>query len=77
MDQKDTSRAEEHVRNAEENRDALEAQARRTEATTSGETERPIEGSRQAHAGAFDATGTSRGPFVTDPTLRGGLLSSA
>lgn len=30
----DNSRAVEHVHNAEENRDALEAQARRTEATT-------------------------------------------
>jgi hypothetical protein len=39
----DTSRAEEHVRNAEENRDALEAQARRTDATTGSETDRPIE----------------------------------
>ena len=54
----DTSRAEEHVRNAEENRDALEAQARRTEATTSGETDRPIEGTR---------------PGASDTTVRGGL----
>ena len=38
----DTSRAEEHVRNAEENRDALEAQKHRTDATTSDETDRPI-----------------------------------
>jgi hypothetical protein len=30
----DASEAREHVRNAEENRDALEAQGRRTEATT-------------------------------------------
>lgn len=57
----DTSRAEEHVRNAEENRDALEAQARRTEATTSGETDRPIEGSRAAQSGGLDATGTGGG----------------
>ena len=40
----DTSRAEEHARSAEENRDALEAQHRRTEATTSDETERPVQG---------------------------------
>ena len=38
----DTSRAEQHVRNAEENREALEAQKRRTDATTSSETDRPI-----------------------------------
>jgi hypothetical protein len=56
----DSSRAEEHVRNAEENRDALEAQNRRTEATTSGETDRPIEGSRPAHSGGIDAAGTGR-----------------
>ena len=53
----DTTRAEEHVRNAEENRDALEAQNRRTEATTSGETDRPIEGSRPAHSGGLDTGG--------------------
>jgi hypothetical protein len=57
----DSSRAEEHVRNAEENRDALEAQNRRTEATTSGETDRPIEGSRPAHSGGLDAGGTGGG----------------
>jgi hypothetical protein len=57
----DTSRAEEHVRNAEENRDALEAQSRRTEATTSGETDRPVEGSRAAQQGGMDAAGTSTG----------------
>jgi len=47
----DTSRAETHVRNAEENRDALEAQSRRTEATTGSETDRPIDGGRGVDAG--------------------------
>ena len=68
----DTSRAEEHVRNVEENRDALEAQARRTEATTSGETDRPIEGSRPAQSGGLDATGTTRGGTDTDLGASGG-----
>jgi hypothetical protein len=54
----DTSRAEEHVRNAEENRDALEAQNRRTEATTSSETDRPIEGLRTPQPGGLDAAAT-------------------
>jgi len=67
----DTSRAEEHVRNAEENRDALEAQNRRTEATTSGETDRPIEGSRPAHSGGLDASGTRGG------TDMGGRMDAA
>ena len=52
----DTSRAEEHVRNAEENRDALEAQARRTEATTGSETDRPIDASRGMDAGGDTRT---------------------
>lgn len=70
----DSSRAEAHVRNAEENRDALEAQSRRTESTTSGETDRPIEGSRAAHSGGgFEAAGTDRGTGVSDPTLSGGM----
>jgi hypothetical protein len=41
----DTTRNEQHVRAAEENRDALAAQARRTEATTDLDTtSRPVEG---------------------------------
>jgi len=65
---KDTSRAEAHVRSAEENRDALEAQNRRTEATTSGETDRPIEGVRPAQSGGLDASGTAGGM-----TMGGGM----
>jgi len=61
----DTSRAEEHVRNAEENRDALEAQARRTDATTGSETDRPIDGSRAMDAG--DGTLTSGGMTAGAP----------
>jgi len=38
----DTSRAEQNVRNAEENRDALDAQKHRTDATTSSDADRPI-----------------------------------
>jgi cell division septum initiation protein DivIVA len=37
----DTSRAEEHVRNAEENRDALEAQHSRVESTTPSDVDMP------------------------------------
>ena len=42
----DTSRAEEHVRNAEENRDALEAQNRRVEATAPEETRHDLRDQR-------------------------------
>jgi len=66
----DTSRAEEHVRNAEENRDALEAQSRRTDSTAAGETDRPIEGSRAARQGGMDASGTDVGGSGT-PTSGG------
>ena len=52
----DNREALEHVRNAEENRDALEAQARRTEATTPDDVaDRPIQGS----AATQGTTGTS------------------
>ena len=64
----DTSRAEEHVRNAEENRDALEAQARRTDATTGSETDRPIDASRGMDAGGGTRTDggmTARAPGRT------------
>ncbi|HKP77371.1 MAG TPA: hypothetical protein VJT67_17710 [Longimicrobiaceae bacterium] len=44
MGSEDTSRAEEHSRNAEENRDALEAQSQRTDATAAAGTDRPVEG---------------------------------
>jgi len=65
----DTSRAREHVHNAEENRDALAAQSRRTEATaTGGDTPigsqasgaGPASGSRSA-AGGSGASGESAG----------------
>lgn len=57
----DTSRAETHVRNAEENRDALEAQARRTDATTGSETDRPVDGSPGMDAGGgMTASGPGR-----------------
>ncbi|MFL5384880.1 MAG: hypothetical protein ACJ8GN_20365 [Longimicrobiaceae bacterium] len=63
----DTSRAEEHVRNAEENRDALEAQSRRTEATTGSETDRPIDASRMDGGGGTLTSGgmTASGPGRT------------
>ena len=47
----DTTANREHVHNAEENRDALAAQAERTRATTPAETDMPI--------GAAGASGTS------------------
>ncbi|HEX6749418.1 MAG TPA: hypothetical protein VF092_19135 [Longimicrobium sp.] len=40
----DPSQAREHVRNAEENRDALAAQSERTEATAPSSTDEPIRG---------------------------------
>ncbi|MBV9108964.1 MAG: hypothetical protein JO306_06135 [Gemmatimonadetes bacterium] len=40
----DPSEAREHVRAAEENRDALEAQARRTDATTPDTVDQPVRG---------------------------------
>lgn len=40
----DNSEAQRHARNAEENRDALEAQARRTDATTPPDVDQPIRG---------------------------------
>lgn len=50
----DPSRAREHVRNAEENRDALAAQSRRTQATAPAGTDQPIGGN---DAGAMNASG--------------------
>jgi hypothetical protein len=40
----DASQAQRHVQNAEENRDALEAQSRRTEATAPSGVDQPIQG---------------------------------
>jgi hypothetical protein len=57
----DTRRNEEHVRAAEENRDALAAQARRTDATTDSDTtSRPLQGMD----GGSSGTGTSSGGNV-------------
>ena len=54
----DASEAREHVRNAEENRDALEAQSQRTEATAPASVDQPIRGIDQ---GGMSASGTTRG----------------
>ena len=51
------SEAREHVRSAEENRDALEAQSQRTEATAPASVDEPIRGTGQ---GGMSASGTSR-----------------
>ncbi len=48
----DTSRAEEHSRNAEENRDALEAQSQRTDTTAAAGTDRPADGYTPTVGGA-------------------------
>lgn len=53
----DASQAREHVRNAEENRDALEAQSQRTEATAPAGVDQPVRGS---DSGGMSASGTSR-----------------
>lgn len=62
----DTSAAREHVQAAEENRDALEAQNRRTEATTPESVNTPIGGVGNASTtsggqGGMSATGGPRG----------------
>jgi hypothetical protein len=51
----DPSRAREHARNAEENRDALAAQSERTEATAPSSVDEPIRGT---DAGGMDASGS-------------------
>jgi len=61
----DASRARDHVRAAEENRDALAAQNARTENTTPGSVDMPrVDGGRQ---GGMSATGTS-GQASDDPS---------
>lgn len=52
----DPSEAREHARNAEENRDALEAQNRRTEATAPAEVDQPVRGT---DPGGLSASGTA------------------
>lgn len=47
----DTTANREHVQNAEENRDALAAQAERTRATTPAETDTPIGGANRSGSG--------------------------
>ncbi len=62
----DTSQAREHVHAAEENRDALEAQNRRTEATTPDSVDTPIGGGGNGMnaagggQGGMSAAGTTR-----------------
>jgi hypothetical protein len=51
----DPSEAREHVRNAEENREALEAQNRRTGATAPADVDQPVRGS---DPGGLSASGT-------------------
>jgi hypothetical protein len=53
----DPSAAREHVRNAEENRDALEAQSQRTEATAPASVDQPVRG---IDPGGMGATGGGR-----------------
>ncbi len=60
----DASRARDHVRAAEENRDALAAQNQRTGSTTPGDVDMPrVDG---GHTGGVSATGTS-GQASEDP----------
>ena len=54
----DPSKAREHVRNAEENRDALEAQSQRTGATAPASVDQPVRGTGE---GGMSASGGSRG----------------
>ena len=53
----DASEAREHVRNAEENRDALEAQHQRTEATAPASVDQPVRGIDQ---GGMSGSGAPR-----------------
>ena len=48
----DPSQAREHVRHAEENRDALAAQSERTEATAPSSTDEPVRGTDPGGMGA-------------------------
>lgn len=54
----DTTANREHVHNAEENRDALAAQAERTRATTPPETDMPIGAANQSGSGNTGSSGT-------------------
>lgn len=54
----DTTANREHVHNAEENRDALAAQAERTRATTPAETDTPVGGANRAGSGSTGGGGT-------------------
>ena len=44
----DSSQAQRHAENAEQNRDALEAQSRRTDATAPSGVDQPIQGSEES-----------------------------
>jgi len=56
----DPSAAREHVRNVEENRDALEAQARRTDATAPDSVDQPVRGLDQGQGqGGMSSGGMS------------------
>jgi hypothetical protein len=76
----DSSRAAEHARNAAENRDALEAQLERTEATTSDEAGRPV-GGMHSEPDTLRAAGSDRAASAAgmdaDPTLSGGMRAEA
>jgi hypothetical protein len=52
----DPRQAQEHMRNVQENRDALEEQARRVDASAPASTDRPIEGMRVDGMGGEDNT---------------------
>jgi hypothetical protein len=54
----DTTANREHVQNAEENRDALAAQAERTRATAPAETDTPIGGAGRSGSGGTASGGT-------------------
>lgn len=63
----DTTANREHVHNAEENRDALAAQAERTRATTPAETDMPIGAAGTSGTGTSGA-GNTAGGTGTDNT---------
>lgn len=66
----DASEARDHVRAAEENRDALAAQNRRTEATAPGGVETPIGNASGLNASGTSGTSGASGPLNTSGSSR-------
>jgi hypothetical protein len=68
----DPSRAREHVEAAADNRDALAAQSRRTDATTPAETRQPVGGT----SGGMSASGAGERVGSTSGDTSGGMSAT-